>query len=69
MSVAAGHHQAGTLPALLDTRGIMREMGVTRKAAEAFMRRCPKVEVEGLRKVYVKRDDLQRVVAESTRAA
>lgn len=69
VSVAAAHPAAAGLPTLLDTRGVMRELGITRAAAEAFMRRCPKVQVDGLRKVYVTRADLERVVNESTRPA
>jgi hypothetical protein len=42
------------------------ELGVTRAAAEAIMRRLPAVEIEGLRKVYVRRDDVQRYLEERT---
>jgi hypothetical protein len=31
------------------------------------MRRLPKVEIEGLRKVFVKRADVERLLSESTR--
>ena len=54
------------LPQLLDCRGIQRELGVKRAAAEAIMRQLPKVVVPGLRKVYVRRDDVLRLVNEST---
>jgi hypothetical protein len=43
------------LPELLDAKKLQAELGVTRAAAEAIMRRLPVVEIEGLRKVYVTR--------------
>ena len=41
------------LPELLDARHLQAELGVTRAAAEAIMRRLPVVQVPGLRKTYV----------------
>lgn len=55
------------LPRLIDQRGIAQELGVTRAAAEKIMRLIPKVHVAGLRKVYVKRDDVLRVIEDGTR--
>lgn len=55
------------LPRLLDQRGIAEELGVTRAAAERIMQQVPKVHVKGLRKVYVKRDDVMRMLEEGTR--
>jgi len=56
--------------ALLDIAGVMRELGVTRAAAEAFFRKLPKVhQPAGLRKVYVRRRDLERLLEEHTVAA
>jgi hypothetical protein len=55
------------LPNLLDCAGLMRELGVTRAAAEALMRRLPVVEFDGLRKVYVRREDVHTLIEESTR--
>jgi hypothetical protein len=46
------------LPELLDAKGLQAELGVTRASAEAIMRRLPVVQIEGLRKVYVKRSDV-----------
>ena len=46
------------LPELLDTKGLRAELGVTRAAAEAIMRRLPVVQIEELRKVYVRRSDV-----------
>jgi hypothetical protein len=47
-----------TLPELLDAKRLQRELGVTRAAAEAIMRRLPIVQIEGLRKTYVRRSDV-----------
>ena len=46
------------LPELLDARALRSELSVTRAAAEAIMRRLPVVQIEGLRKVYVRRSDV-----------
>ena len=46
------------LPELVDAKGLQAELGVTRAAAEAIMRRLPVVQFEGLRKVYVRRADV-----------
>jgi hypothetical protein len=46
------------LPELLDAKALAGELGVTRAAAEAIMRRLPIVQFEGLRKVYVRRSDV-----------
>jgi hypothetical protein len=46
------------LPELLDARHLAAELGVTRAAAEAIMRRLPIVSIEGLRKTYVRRSDV-----------
>jgi hypothetical protein len=46
------------LPQLLDAKALQAELGVTRAAAEALMRKVPTVEIEGLRKVYVRRQDV-----------
>jgi hypothetical protein len=54
------------LPELLDARHLAAELGVTRAAAEAIMRRLPVVSIEGLRKVYVRRDDVHRYLEERT---
>jgi hypothetical protein len=46
------------LPQLLDSRALRTELGISRSAAEAIMRRLPIVQIEGLRKTFVKRDDV-----------
>jgi hypothetical protein len=56
------------LPQLLDAKHLAAELGVTRAAAEAIMRKLPKVEIDGLRKVFVRRADVQRLLEASTRS-
>ena len=48
------------LPELLDSKALWTELGITRAATEAIMRRLPVVQIEGLRKVYVRREDVHR---------
>jgi hypothetical protein len=55
------------LPELLDARRLAGELGITRAAAEAVMRQLPKVEIPGLRKVYVKRESVERLLREATK--
>lgn len=50
------------LPQLLDCKGLMAELGVTRAAAESIMRQLPVVQFDELRKVYVKRDDVAALI-------
>ena len=54
------------LPVLLDAKTLMSELGITRAAAEAIMRQLPVVQIENLRKVYVRRDDVCRYLDERT---
>jgi hypothetical protein len=54
------------LPELLDAKALMAELGVKRAAAEAIMRRLDVVQVPGLRKVWVKRADVARLLEECT---
>lgn len=54
------------LPELLDAKALRLELGVSRAAAEAIMRRLPVVQIEGLRKVYVRRDDVRRYLEART---
>jgi hypothetical protein len=46
------------LPQLLDCKALREELGVSRAAAEAIMRQLPIVQIEDLRKTYVKRSDV-----------
>ena len=59
---------AERLPQLLDCKGLRAELGVSRAAAEAIMRQLPKVQVPGLRKTFVKRSDVAKLLAESEAA-
>ena len=54
------------LPELLDARRLAAELGVTRAAAEAIMRHVPVVQVEGLRKIYCRREDVRRYLDSRT---
>jgi hypothetical protein len=54
------------LPELLDAKALQAELGVTRAAEEAIMRRLPVVQIEGLRKVYVRKSDVARYLEECT---
>jgi hypothetical protein len=46
------------LPELLDAKALRLELGVSRAAAEAIMRRLPVVQIEDLRKTYCRRADV-----------
>lgn len=59
---------SATLPALLDCRALADELNITEAAALAIMRKLPKVQVDGLRKVYVKRDDVSDLLSRSTKS-
>jgi len=54
------------LPELLDAKRLQAELGVTRAAAEAIMRRLPIVQIEGLRKTFVYRADVARYLERRT---
>ena len=57
------------LPNLLDCARLAHELGITRSAAERIMQKLPKVRDEDVRKVYVKRADVQKWIDEHTVAA
>lgn len=57
-ALAAG--VSGRLPELLDVKALRAELGVSRAAAEAIMRQLPVVQIEGLRKTFVRRGDVAR---------
>ena len=42
----------------------MDELGVKRAVAEAIMRQLPKIKIEGVRKVFVRRADVERYLNE-----
>jgi hypothetical protein len=54
------------LPSLLDAKALQAELGITRAAAEAIMRQLPSVQIAGLRKSYVRRDDVAALLERST---
>jgi hypothetical protein len=54
------------LPQLLDAKHLAGELGVTRAAAEAIMRRLPVVKIQGLRKTFVRRGDVARYLEART---
>jgi hypothetical protein len=54
------------LPQLLDCKALQGELGVSRASAEALMRRVPIVHIEGLRKTFVRRDDVVRYLEQHT---
>jgi hypothetical protein len=54
------------LPELLDAKRVQAELGVTRAVAEKLMRRLPLVVFEDVRKVYVKREDIARLIEKRT---
>lgn len=54
------------LPELLDCKALRAELGVTRATAEAIMRHVPVVNVEGLRKTFVRREDVRRYLDRRT---
>jgi hypothetical protein len=57
---------ADPLPELLDAKTLRAELGVTRAAVEAIMRQLPVVQIEGLRKTYVRRSDVARYLDQRT---
>lgn len=54
------------LPELLDAKALAGELGVTRAVAESIMRQLPVVQFEGIRKTYVRRPDVARLIEERT---
>jgi hypothetical protein len=54
------------LPELLDAKRLQAELGVTRAAAEKIIQQVPSVHIEGLRKTYVRRDDVARYLEART---
>ena len=66
MQTENGEAVSDPLPQLLDAKTLQAELGVTRAAAEAIMRRLPIVSIEGLRKTYVRRADVHRYLDKRT---
>lgn len=57
---------AAVLPALIDRSGLQAELGITEHAAETIMRRLDVIRPAGLRKVFVKREDVASYLKEAT---
>ncbi len=62
-------HCGRTTSELLDLAAIQRDYNVTRATAEKFMFQLPKIRPEGVRKVFVRRADLDAYLERSTVAA
>jgi hypothetical protein len=58
-----------TLSGLYDVARLAAELGISRKAAEAIMRDLPKQKVPGLRKVYVRAEDVRDLLDQHVEAA
>lgn len=54
------------LPALLDARTLREETGLTRAAVAAIFIKLPVIQFANLRKTYVKRCDVERLLDERT---
>lgn len=50
------------LTGLYDCARLSRELGISRRAAERIMVRLPKQHVPGLRKVYVRGSEVQKLL-------
>ena len=57
---------AARLPELLDRKTLAAELGITRAAVDAVFRALPVVALPGLRKSFVFRDDVRRLIEERT---
>jgi hypothetical protein len=57
-----------SLPQLVDAKHIAAELGVTRAAAEKIMQSLPIVQLPDLRKVYVRRSDVEALLKRCTYA-
>lgn len=57
---------ADLLPQLLDAKHLAAELGITRAAAEKIMQSLPIVQVPDLRKTYVRRSDVERLLEACT---
>jgi hypothetical protein len=51
---------------LLDCKGIQEYLGVGKGPAEALMRQLPKVQVANIRRVWIKKADLDKLLEDST---
>jgi hypothetical protein len=51
---------SAALPELVDVRGIQEELGVKRTVAERIIEQIPKQEIPGVRRLLVRRSDVQK---------
>ncbi len=58
--------ESTALPKLLDRKTLAAEMGLPRSAVDAVFRSLPVVALPGLRKPMVRREDVLRLLEEST---
>ena len=54
------------LPQLLDRKRLQTETGLPRSAVDAIFRTLPVVDLPNHRKVYVKRLDVEKLIADAT---
>ena len=54
------------LPALVTCQQIQEQLNVTQSAAYKLMRQLGTIQFPGSRRVYVRRDDVHRLIEEST---
>jgi hypothetical protein len=54
------------LPRLLDAKALQAELGITRAAAEKILQALPIVKLPDLRKTYVRRSDVERLLEQHT---
>ncbi len=54
------------LPALVDRKQLAAETGLTRAGVDAIFQTVPVVIIPGVRKVWVRREDVARLLAEHT---
>jgi hypothetical protein len=64
---AVRRQTAGTpLPELIDQKGLREALGVGHATVEAIFRRLPVVALPGHRKVFVRREDVRRLLDQHT---
>ncbi len=56
---------SAALPELIDVRGIQEEMGVKRTVAERIIENIPKQQIPGVRRLLVRRSDVQKFLDEN----
>lgn len=59
---------SAVLPELIDVRGIQEEMGVKRTVAERIIENIPKQEIPGVRRLLVRRSDVQKFLDANLKA-